>query len=254
MRSRPHSRAAAANSRAPRRSSASKPPATPSEWTRKYAVVTPSSARRMASRSATSPSFRVSGRTVCPRRASSSARCEPTWPLAPVTAIVCRFLAVSVHVLSISAGWVSNVPDREPEEHAEEDVARRRRCEGARAREDRRPGAALHLRVKPVDHRDAGPEQRVLDDRRSHAGLHAPPAEALEEIAEGRPAARVRCEVREPFVLAARDERAEELGVGVRRVEGVLQDRVAGLPEGRGERSGDGASETHGAGLGELLA
>src|SRR3954452_11653075 len=232
MRSRPHSRAAAANSRAPRGSSASKPPATPSEWTRKYAAFTPSSARRIAWRSATSPSFRVSGRTVCPRRASSSARCEPTWPLAPVTAIV----AVLSIFCPYPASRVSNVPDREPEEHAEEDVARRRRCEGARAREDRRPGAVLHLRVKPVDHRDAGPEQRVLDDRRSHAGLHAPPAEALEEIAEGRPAARVkkkaegpppargRCEFREPFVLVARDERAEELGVGVRRVEGVLQD------------------------------
>src|SRR3954453_23452272 len=184
MRSRPHPPPPAANSRAPRRSSASKPPATPSEWTRKYAAFTPSSARRIAWRSATSPSFRVSGRTVCPRRAGSSARGEPTWPLAPVTAI----LAVLSMFCPFPARWVSNVPDREPEEHAEEDVARRRRCEGARAREERRPGGALHLPGKPADHRAAGPEPCVLDDRRSHAGLHAPPAEALEEIAEGRPA------------------------------------------------------------------
>src|SRR5512133_565797 len=116
--------------------------------------------------------------------------------------------------------------DPRAEQRAEERVTGGRRAERARARDEPRPGAVAPLRVDGVEEGDAGPEERVLDECRCHALLHAATAEPLEDEAERRARSGMCCEVGEPLVASPRDERADQLGVAVRRPGGALEQRV----------------------------
>ena len=83
----------------------------------------------------------------------------------------------------------SGLCDARTEQRAEERVTGGRRAEGAGARDEPRPGAVAPLRVDRVEERDAGPEQRVLDERSLHALLHAAPADRSKTKPNVAPAA-----------------------------------------------------------------
>src|SRR5947208_898073 len=98
------------------------------------------------------------------------------------------------------------IADSQTEEQAEEGVPQRRRRERTRARDEARPGSVTPLGMDELDDADRRPQHGVLDQRRRDSRLDTAAAEAFEQLAERGAAGRVRREVREPLVAAAREE------------------------------------------------